>query len=64
MPRGIILIASLIVDGNFGSGDEGFANAFQDQYIIPLDAVVIGRIRELDSEHTKIGEVLPVDARE
>ena len=62
MPQCIAVIASFIVDDNLGSGHDGFADACQDQHIIPLDAVVIGRIRELKCEHAKIGEVLPMDA--
>lgn len=61
MPRAIVLIASCIVDGNLDSGDEGFANAGQDKHIAQLEAVVSGRIRELNSEKTKIRSVLPVD---
>ena len=61
MPRAIVLIASCIVDGNLGSGDEGFANAGRDKHIAQLEAVVIGRIRELNSEKTRIRTVLPVD---
>ena len=64
MPQCIVLIASFIVDDNLGPSHDGFADTCQDQHIIPLDAVVIGRIRELKSEHSKIGEVLPVDACE
>ena len=64
MPHYIILTASFIVDDNLGPGHDGFADTGQDHHIVPLDAVVIGRIHELDSEHTKIGKVLPVDARE
>ena len=61
MPRGIILIASFIVDCDHGPGDEDFANAGRDKHIAQLEAVVIGRIRELNSEKTRIRTVLPVD---
>ena len=64
MPHYIVLPASFIVDDNLGSGRNGFAETGQDHHIVPLDAVVIGRIRELKSEHAKIGKVLPVDACE
>ena len=64
MSRGIILIASFIKDGDLELGQEGVANADQNQHIIALNAVVIGRIHELKSKPTKIGKVLPVDARE
>ena len=64
MPHYIVLPASFIVDDNLGSGRNGFANTGQNQHIVPLDAFVIGRISELECEHAKIGEVLPVDACE